>query len=103
MPIRLDNRSADFHARFAQFLATKREVSADVDHAVRAIVVDVAARGDAALIELSLKFDRVDLGKLGVRVSAQEIAAAEVACDAKALDALWKDGARATLTRYLAG
>ncbi len=88
MPIRLDSRSADFHARFAQFLATKREVSADVDHAVRAIVADVAARGDAALIELSLKFDRVDLGKLGVRVSAQEIAAAEVACDAKALDAL---------------
>jgi len=88
MPIRLDNRSADFPARFAQFLATKREVSADVDHAVRNIVADVAARGDAALIELSLKFDRVDLGKLGLRVSAEDIAAAETNCDSNALDAL---------------
>jgi histidinol dehydrogenase len=88
MPIRLDSRSADFAKRFAQFLATKREASADVDTAVRSIVADVAARGDAALIELSLKFDRVDLDKLGLRVSQAEIDDAEKACDARALDAL---------------
>ena len=88
MPIRLDSRSADFPARFSEFLATKREVSADVDNTVRAIIADVAARGDAALIELSLKFDRVDLGKLGLRVSTEEIAAAEAACDPRALEAL---------------
>src|SRR5262245_536596 len=88
MPIRLDSRTADFPDRFVQFLATKREVSADVEQAVRAIVADVAARGDAALIELSQKFDRVDLGKLGLRVSAEDIASAEAACDPKALDAL---------------
>jgi histidinol dehydrogenase len=88
MPIRLDSESPDFPARFAQFLATKREVSADVDKAVREIVADVAARGDAALIELSRKFDRVDLGTLGLRVSAQEIADAEKACEPKALGAL---------------
>ncbi len=88
MPIRLDSRSADFPDRFVQFLATKREVSADVEQAVRAIVAEVAARGDAALIELSQKFDRVDLGQLGLRVGAEDIAAAEAACDPKALDAL---------------
>ncbi len=66
MPIRLDSKSPDFPARFAQFLATKREASADVDKAVREIVADVAARGDDALIELSRKFDRVDLAKLGL-------------------------------------
>ena len=88
MPIRLDSRSADFPARFSQFLATKREASADVDNTVRAIIADVAARGDAALIELSLKFDRVDLGKLGLRVSTQETEAAEAACDPRALEAL---------------
>jgi histidinol dehydrogenase len=88
MPIRLDSRKPDFPQRFAQFLATKRETAADVDAAVRAILADVAARGDAALIELSRKFDRVDLEKLGLRVSAQEIAEAEKACDREAIDAL---------------
>ena len=51
MPVRLDRSSADFDARFAQFLAAKREVSADVEASARAIVDDVARRGDAALIE----------------------------------------------------
>jgi histidinol dehydrogenase len=88
MPIRLDSRSADFSARFGEFLATKREVSADVDTAVRGIVAEVVARGDKALIDLSRKFDRVDLGKLGLRVTAAEIAEAEKACDRGALDAL---------------
>ena len=41
-----------------------------------------------ALIELTRKFDRVDLDKLGLRVSADEIAAAAKSCDARALDAL---------------
>ena len=43
MPIRLDSRSADFSARFAAFLATKRETSEDVEQAVRAIIADVRA------------------------------------------------------------
>ena len=88
MPIRLDARSPDFPARFAEFLATKREVSADVDKAVRDIVADVVARGDEALIDLSRKFDRVDLVKLGMRVGDADVSAAEYACDPKALEAL---------------
>ena len=88
MPIRLDSRSADFPAHFKQFLATKREVSADVDAAVRAIVADVVKRGDAALIDLSAKFDRVDLKALGLRVTDSEIAAAVQAAQGPALDAL---------------
>src|SRR6478736_2263917 len=88
MPIRLDSRSADFAARFAAFLATKREVSEDVDQAVRAIIADVRGNGDRALIELSRKFDRIDLGKVGIRVSAAELDAATAACDERSLDAL---------------
>ena len=53
MPIRLDTRAADFAARFRAFLDTKREAAADVEEAVRAIIADVAARGDRALIELT--------------------------------------------------
>ncbi len=88
MPIRLDARAADFAEKFRAFLDTKREASADVEQAVRAIIADVAARGDAALIELTKKFDRVDLGKIGLRVTQAELDAATAACKPAALDAL---------------
>src|SRR5438105_3054972 len=88
MPVRLDTSSADFDPRFKQFLAAKREVSADVERATRAIVDDVAARGDAALIEATRKFDRLDIDASGLRVTAAEIDAAVGASDAATLDAL---------------
>jgi histidinol dehydrogenase len=88
MPVRLDRSSADFDARFAQFLAAKREVSADVEASARVIVDDVAARGDAALIEATQKFDRLTLEAKNLRISAAEIEAAAKACDATTLDAL---------------
>src|SRR6516225_6193327 len=88
MPIRLDRSHADFDARFGEFLAAKREVSADVEAAARAIVQDVAARGDAALIEATKTFDRLALDASALRVSAAEIDAALDACDSPTLDAL---------------
>jgi histidinol dehydrogenase len=88
MPVRLDRSSADFTDRFASFLATKREISADIEAATRAIVDDVAARGDAALLEATRKFDRLDLKSSGLRVSAAEIEAAVKACDSGTIDAL---------------
>jgi len=88
MPIRLDRSSADFDQRFRDFLAAKREVSADVEAAARAIVTDVAARGDAALIEATRKFDRLDLPPAGLRVTAAEIEAAVKACEPATLQAL---------------
>ena len=88
MPVRLDTSSADFDPRFKQFLAAKREVSADVERATRAIVDDVAARGDAALLEATRKFDRLDIDASGLRVTAAEIDAAVGACDTATVDAL---------------
>jgi histidinol dehydrogenase len=88
MPIRLDSRAPDFAARFRAFLATKREASADVEEAVRAIIADVVARGDRALIELTRKFDRFDLDQPGLKVTADEIETGYAACDRRALDAL---------------
>jgi histidinol dehydrogenase len=88
MPVRLDHHSPDFIKRFQAFLAAKREVSADIESATRAIVEDVAARGDAALIEATKKFDRLDLAPGGLRITAGEIDAAVKACDAKTIDAL---------------
>jgi histidinol dehydrogenase len=88
MPLRLDRKSADFAERFAGFLAMKREVSADIETATRAIVDDVAARGDAALIEATRKFDRLALEAAGLRVTSAEVDAAVKACDPQTLDAL---------------
>ena len=88
MPLRLDAQAPDFADRFRAFLDVKREAAPDVEATVRAIIADVANRGDAALIEYTLKFDRIELSKAGLRVSAAEIDAAERACDPQALAAL---------------
>ncbi|MGE0563402.1 MAG: histidinol dehydrogenase [Pseudolabrys sp.] len=88
MPIRLDASAADFAGRFEAFLAAKREASQDVEQVVRAIIADVVARGDEALIAFTKKFDRVDLAASGLRITAEEIDAATAACDKAALDAL---------------
>ena len=88
MPLRLDSQSADFADRFRAFLGAKREASADVEQAVRAILADVQARGDAALIDYTQRFDRLALTPATLRVPAAEIAAATAQCDAKALAAL---------------
>ncbi|MDR4308616.1 histidinol dehydrogenase [Chelatococcus sambhunathii] len=88
MPLRLAASDPDFEARFSDMLAAKREVSEDVDRTVADILDDVRRRGDAAVIDYSQKFDRIDLEKLGMRVSEQEIAAAKGSCDAETLKAL---------------
>jgi histidinol dehydrogenase len=88
MAIRLDIRSADFAHRFRAFLDTKRETSADVETAVRAIVDDVARRGDAAVRDYTLKFDQLDLAVAGARVPAEEITAATKSCSRDEFEAL---------------
>jgi histidinol dehydrogenase len=88
MPIRLDSRVPDFSQAFRTFLAGKREARSEIEAAVRSIIADVALRGDKALNELSKRFDRVDLGEVGLKVGGDEIEMAYAACDRKALDAL---------------
>jgi histidinol dehydrogenase len=88
MPVRLNRSSADFAERFTRFLAMKREVSADIESATRAIVDDVANRGDKALIEATRRFDRLDLDASALRITEAEIDTAVKACDTQTLDAL---------------
>ena len=61
MPTFLSTRDADFEAGFLSLLGMKREEAEDVDLAVAAIIADVRSRGDAALIELTARFDRLEL------------------------------------------
>ncbi|WP_306112004.1 MULTISPECIES: histidinol dehydrogenase [Roseovarius] len=75
MPVRLTTKDDDFEARFAALLSAKREDSPDVDETVANIIADVRARGDAALLELTAKFDRLELTSERLRFTAEEVAA----------------------------
>jgi len=88
MAIFLDAKASDFEARFVALLGAKREAAADVDAAVAEILADVRVRGDAALADYSLRFDRVDIVAQGLAISAREVDAAVAACDPRALEAL---------------
>jgi histidinol dehydrogenase len=88
MAARLDMNSGDFAKDFRTLLDAKREASADVEAVVHAIVADVAARGDDAIKDYTRKFDRCDLDRIGLKVTADEIAAAEKSCSPAALGAL---------------
>ena len=76
MPQFLDTAEADFADRFAALLAQKRESDADVDATVRDIIAEVAARGDAALLEMTARWDRLELTPATLAFSKAEIDAA---------------------------
>ena len=76
MPLMLSTREAGFEAAFAALLGAKREDAQEVDDAVTAIIADVRTRGDAALIELTARFDRLDLRPETLALSPAEIDAA---------------------------
>ncbi|RWB67618.1 histidinol dehydrogenase [Mesorhizobium sp.] len=88
MAITLNQQDPDFEQRFSAFLSTKREVSADVDAAVRDIIARVRGEGDKALADYTLRFDKADLGKLGIAVSSSDIAGAYAAADPATIEAL---------------
>ena len=88
MPITLNTRDTGFETAFAAFLAGKRENAADVDAAVAEIIEQVATRGDAALIEYTKRFDRIDLAPATLRLTQAEIAAGADAAPADTVAAL---------------
>jgi histidinol dehydrogenase len=88
MPRRLNATAAGFEKEFAAFLALKRDAETDVDAVVADILRAVRERGDAALTELTQRFDHVDLRETGLRFSTGEIEAAASRCDAETLAAL---------------
>nr|WP_210282412.1 histidinol dehydrogenase [Mesorhizobium sp. RMAD-H1] len=99
----LRQSDTDFEAKFAAFLAGKREASEDVDRAAREIIAGVRERGDKALIDYSRRFDRIDLEKVGIAVTAAEIDAAVAAAPKATVEALElaRDRIRAHHSRQL--
>ncbi len=73
MPVYLNASDPEFEAQFTALLGAKREDAPDVDEAVAGIIADVRARGDAAVIEYTEKFDRLHLTPDTLRFSEAEI------------------------------
>ncbi len=103
MPVTLDASAPDFEDQFAALLSAKREDSPDVDAVVADIIADVRARGDAAVIELTQKFDRITLTPETLRITPEEIAQAmdDVSAEEREALSLAADRIRAYHARQL--
>jgi histidinol dehydrogenase len=103
MPSFLNTKDADFEARFTELLGQKREDSPDVDAAVAAIIADVRARGDVAVLELTARFDRLEMTADRMAFSQGEIEAeiAKVSPEDRAALELAAERIRAYHTRQM--
>lgn len=88
MALRLSSADPRFAEAFRRLLSLKRDSAPDLDAAVREVIRAVRAEGDAALLRFTRQWDGADLGALGIRVSADEIAGAYARVDGGAVDAL---------------
>jgi histidinol dehydrogenase len=103
MPLFLNTKDASFADDFERLLNLKREVEVDVDHVAADIIEDVRARGIDAVLELTAKFDRLDLTPDTVAFTREEIDAAIATVSAEERQALElaADRIRAYHTRQL--
>ena len=88
MPRRLDSRAAGFARDFDGLVGAKRAAEENVDAVVAAIVADVRRRGDAALLEYTARFDRLNIAAAGLRLPAERIDQAMSHAPARAVEAL---------------
>lgn len=94
MPMFLSISDPSFEEHFSALLAMKREESEDVDQAVAQIIGDVRDRGDAALLELTARFDRLQLSAQTLAFSPEEMASQIAKVSAKERAALEQAAAR---------
>lgn len=88
MPLRLDQKSNDFEAKFEEFVAAKRDVEEDVDSTAAEIIEAVRRDGDKAVAAYTEKFDRLSLAPSEFAVDPAEMDAAVDECDDETIEAL---------------
>jgi len=88
VPLRLDAAAPGFERDFAAFLSRNRDADENVDRVASEIVADVRARGDAALVDYTHKFDRVKVEAAGLRISDTDRKAAAAKVPAAQREAL---------------
>ncbi|MFV2091590.1 MAG: histidinol dehydrogenase [Hyphomicrobiales bacterium] len=88
MVYRLETSADDFDGVFSEFLNAKRQAASDVGATVSAIIDQVRAQGDTALVTLTQRFDRFALTPESLRISRRECAEAVAGCDPGDVQAL---------------
>jgi len=88
VPLRLDASAPGFEQDFAAFLARNRDADENVDRVVAEIIADVRARGDAALVDYTRRFDNLETDAAGLRVGDAERRAAAAKVPAAQREAL---------------
>ncbi|MDO9309931.1 MAG: histidinol dehydrogenase [Deltaproteobacteria bacterium] len=90
----LNIADSDFNTKFDTILSRSEETGREVEQTVLDIIADVRLRGDAALLELTRRFDRLEADAMAdlevsiteieaafALVSAEDIAALKLACE----------------------
>lgn len=86
---RLDTSQKDFDSALEQLTAWQDDLDVRVSQAVTAIVEDVAARGDEAVLEYTARFDHLEAGSVAeLEVSPQRMEAALAAIEPAQREAL---------------
>ena len=88
MAVRLNSTDASFDRDFAGLLRKNEEGSLEIRRVVAEILEDVRQREDIAVLELTRKFDGVDLKPEGLRFSEEEINSAVAQTSTEVRDAL---------------
>lgn len=89
----LNITDTDFNLKFDAILSRSEEAGREVEQTVLDIIADVRRRGDAAVLELTCRFDRLEAAAIAelevtaaeidsafAQVSAEDIAALQLAC-----------------------
>lgn len=88
MTLFLDQSEPGFAAAFAALVDARRDEEADVRATVAEIVAAVRRQGDAALVELTARLDRMHLDAERLRFTPAQIAAARESCTPELHEAL---------------
>ncbi len=61
---RLDSADSEFYAQLDELLAWEQVSDDQVEQTVRSVIADIRSRGDAALIEYTNRFDRMQVSSM---------------------------------------
>ena len=96
---RLDTRDADFESAFERLRRGSEQVDPSIEQRVAAIIADVRARGDAALLEYTHRFDGLAVSDVGaLEISQDDLYAALKSIPQEQRDAL--HGAASRVSSY---
>ena len=94
-PLRLSTTDAGFEAAFQARLHWSAQTDADIEQRVADIIADVQARGDAAVLEYTRRFDRLDVAAM----QALELTAAELKIAFDSIPAVQREALEAAARR----